>query len=104
MRSAGGVKTVLASSVATAHAAIADRIKLNDHFAALPQWICLMHSHLIVIERCSETGMYVGHVPGFSGAHSQGETLEELEQNMRDVIAMLLAPEVGIPPDDFARS
>lgn len=43
-----------------------------------------------VIERCPETGLYVGYVPGFAGAHSQGETLEELRQNLHDVLAMLL--------------
>lgn len=43
-----------------------------------------------VIERCSETGMFVGYVPGFSGAHSQGETLDELNSNLVEVIAMLL--------------
>ncbi len=44
----------------------------------------------LVIERCSETGLYVGYVPGFPGAHSQGETLKELRETMREVIAMLL--------------
>ena len=43
-----------------------------------------------VIERCSETGLYVGSVPGFPGAHSQGETQEELRENLCEVIAMLL--------------
>lgn len=43
-----------------------------------------------MIERCSDTGFYVGFVPGFAGAHSQGETLDELQQNLREVIAMLL--------------
>jgi predicted RNase H-like HicB family nuclease len=28
-----------------------------------------------VIERDPETRLYVGYVPGFAGAHSQGETL-----------------------------
>ena len=36
-----------------------------------------------------ETGLYVGYVPGFPGAHSQGETLEELNENLKEVIAML---------------
>jgi predicted RNase H-like HicB family nuclease len=49
-----------------------------------------MKSYTVVIERCPETGLYVGSVPGFPGAHSQGETLDELHENMRDVIAMLL--------------
>ena len=35
-------------------------------------------------------GLFVGHVPGFPGAHSQGETLEELNGNPREVIAMIL--------------
>ena len=49
-----------------------------------------MKSFTVVIERSPETGLYVGSVPGFPGAHSQGETLEELRENMREVIAMLL--------------
>ncbi len=49
-----------------------------------------MKAFTAVIERCSDTGLYVGFVPGFAGAHSQGETLDELQQNLREVIAMLL--------------
>ena len=55
-----------------------------------------MHSYTVVVERCRETGLFVGHVPGFAGAHSQGDTLDELQENMREVIAMLL--EDGEPP------
>ncbi|MFZ2444924.1 MAG: type II toxin-antitoxin system HicB family antitoxin [Syntrophobacteraceae bacterium] len=43
-----------------------------------------------VIEKCPDTGLYVGHVPGFPGAHSQGATLDELDRNLREVIGMLL--------------
>jgi predicted RNase H-like HicB family nuclease len=43
-----------------------------------------------VVERDPETGLYVGHVPGFPGAHSQAETLDELNVNLSEVIAMLL--------------
>lgn len=39
----------------------------------------------------------MGYVPGFPGAHSQGETLDELNVNLREVIAMLLDEE-GTPP------
>lgn len=49
-----------------------------------------MKSFTLVVERCSQTGLYVGYVPGFPGAHSQGETLDELNENIREVIAMLL--------------
>jgi predicted RNase H-like HicB family nuclease len=47
-------------------------------------------SFTAVIEKCPETGLFVGHVPGFPGAHSQGESVEELIANLREVIAMLL--------------
>ena len=49
-----------------------------------------MKAYTAVIERCSDTGLYVGYVPGFPGAHSQGETLDELNANLQEVIAMLL--------------
>ncbi len=49
-----------------------------------------MRSFTAVIERDPETGLFVGHVPGFRGAHSQGETLDELSRNLREVIEMLL--------------
>lgn len=43
-----------------------------------------------VIEKCPETQLYVGYVPGLSGAHSQGSTLDELNRNLEEVIEMLL--------------
>ncbi|MEA5573399.1 type II toxin-antitoxin system HicB family antitoxin [Calothrix sp. UHCC 0171] len=43
-----------------------------------------------IVERDTDTNLYVGYVPGFSGAHSQGETLDELRDNLREVIEMLL--------------
>ncbi len=49
-----------------------------------------MHRYTAVIERCPETRLYVGYVPGLPGAHSQGESLEELNANLREVIGMLL--------------
>ncbi len=49
-----------------------------------------MKQFTAVIERDSDTGLYVGWVPGFAGAHSQGETLDELQVNLQEVIEMLL--------------
>ncbi|MCA2692317.1 MULTISPECIES: type II toxin-antitoxin system HicB family antitoxin [unclassified Microcystis] len=46
-----------------------------------------------IIERDLETNLYVGYVPGFVGAHSQGETLDELRENLQEVIEMLLEDE-----------
>ena len=48
-----------------------------------------MHTYTAVVERCKETGLYVGYVPGFPGAHSQGQSLDELNANLREVIAMI---------------
>jgi len=50
-----------------------------------------MRTYTAVIEYCPDTRLYVGYVPGFRGAHSQGATLDELQANLREVIAMLLA-------------
>ena len=49
-----------------------------------------MKTFTYVVERCPDTGLYVGYVPGFPGAHSQAETLDELHGNMGEVIGMLL--------------
>ena len=49
-----------------------------------------MRSFTAVIEKDPDTGLYVGYVPGFPGAHSQAETLDELNRNLREVIEMLL--------------
>jgi predicted RNase H-like HicB family nuclease len=49
-----------------------------------------MRNFTAVIEKCPDTGLYVGFVPGFPGAHSQAETLDELNKNLEEVVAMLL--------------
>lgn len=49
-----------------------------------------MHAYTAIIERCPDTKLYIGHVAGFPGAHSQGATLDELHANLREVIGMLL--------------
>lgn len=49
-----------------------------------------MRVYTAVVERCPDTGFYVGYVPGFPGAHSQGETLDELQRNLHEVIEMIL--------------
>jgi predicted RNase H-like HicB family nuclease len=54
-----------------------------------------MKTFTAVVERDADTGLFVGWVPGFRGAHSQGETLDELRANLREVVEMLL--EDGAP-------
>jgi predicted RNase H-like HicB family nuclease len=43
-----------------------------------------------VVERCPDTGLFIGFVPGFPGAHTQAQTLDELNSNLREVVEMLL--------------
>ena len=49
-----------------------------------------------IVEKDLDTKLYVGYVPGFAGAHSQGETLDELQENLHEVIEMLLEDEVVV--------
>ncbi len=50
----------------------------------------VVKSFTIVVEHCPETRLCIGYVPGFPGAHSQGDTLHDLREDIREVIAMLL--------------
>ncbi|MBD1822458.1 type II toxin-antitoxin system HicB family antitoxin [Cyanobacteria bacterium FACHB-DQ100] len=52
-----------------------------------------MTTFTALVERDTDTNLYVGHIPGFPGAHSQDETLNELRENLREVIEMLLEDE-----------
>ena len=40
------------------------------------------------VEWDPETKLYVGVVPGVSGAHTQGATLEELQENLQEVLEL----------------
>ena len=55
-----------------------------------------MKTFAAVVERCRDTGLYVGYVPGFAGAHSQGASLDELKRNLEEVLGMLVQD--GEPP------
>ncbi len=54
-----------------------------------------------IVERDSETNLYIGYVPGFPGAHSQAEILDELQANLREVIEMLLEDENLVVETEF---
>ena len=49
-----------------------------------------MRTFTAVVEKCSDTSLYVGFIPGFPGAYSQAVTLDELNKNLKEVIEMLL--------------
>jgi len=49
-----------------------------------------MKTYTYIVEKCPDTNLYVGYVPGFPGAHSQAASLDELNANLKEVITMLL--------------
>jgi predicted RNase H-like HicB family nuclease len=57
-----------------------------------------------VVERDPDTGLFVGHVPGWPGAHSQGESLDELQRNRQEVVSMLLEDGEPKRPDTLRAS
>ena len=40
-----------------------------------------MRNFNFVVERDPDTGLFVGYVPGWPGAHSQGDSRDELPRN-----------------------
>ena len=42
------------------------------------------------IEKDPETGLYVAVVPGIPGAHTQAQTLDELQKNLKEVVELCL--------------
>ncbi|MEB3212667.1 MAG: type II toxin-antitoxin system HicB family antitoxin [Leptolyngbyaceae bacterium] len=55
-----------------------------------------MKTFTAIIEQDIDTQLYVGYIPGFPGAHSQGETIDELHTNLQEVVEMLLENEKPI--------
>lgn len=49
-----------------------------------------MHRIVAYIEKDPETGFYVAIVPGIPGAHTQAQTLDELQVNIREVVELCL--------------
>ena len=49
-----------------------------------------MKTYTAIIEKCNETGLFTGYIPGFAGAHSQGATIDELSKNLQEVIEMII--------------
>ena len=49
-----------------------------------------MKTFTAYIEFDPETNLYVGIIPGITGAHTQGATLDELNQNLKEVLELCL--------------
>jgi predicted RNase H-like HicB family nuclease len=60
-----------------------------------------MKTYTAVIERSPDTKLFVGYIPGIPGAHSQAETLDELRENLREVLEMILEEGEFHPQSEF---
>ena len=60
-----------------------------------------MRAFKIVVERDLDTSLYVGCVPGWPGAHSQGDTVDDLTRNIHEVLEMLLEDGDPKPESEF---
>ncbi len=51
----------------------------------------------LILQYWEDDGWFVGRLKGVPGVFSQGETLEELEENVRDAYQLMLADEEPAP-------
>lgn len=58
-----------------------------------------MNTFTAYVEWDPETKLYVGIVPGMRGAHTQAATLDELQENLKEVIALCIEEQGGSPED-----
>ncbi len=58
-----------------------------------------MKTFTAYVEFDQETKQYVGIVPGMSGAHSQGKSLDELQKNLKEVLELCLEENEGSDAD-----
>lgn len=49
-----------------------------------------MKTFIAYIEWDPDTNLYAGLIPSIPGAHSQGATLDELRQNLKEVLKLCL--------------
>jgi predicted RNase H-like HicB family nuclease len=58
-----------------------------------------MRTFIAYVEWDTETRLYVGIVPGIVGAHTQGATLDELQNNLKEVLELCLEEYKGSTED-----
>ena len=54
----------------------------------------------VIIEK-DEDGVYIAEVPDLKGCYTQGETVEEVMKNIREVIEMCLEEQKDVPKHEF---
>jgi predicted RNase H-like HicB family nuclease len=58
-----------------------------------------MRTFTAYVEWDPETKLYVGMVPGIQGAHTQAKSLDELNENLKEVLELCLEEYSGTPED-----
>lgn len=48
-----------------------------------------VRSYTAIVEQDTDSKQYVGYIPGIPGAHSQADSLDELQANLREVMEMI---------------
>ena len=59
-----------------------------------------IYNFTVVIEK-GEDGFYVGSVPAIHGCHSQGRTIDNLMDNIKEAIELCLEVEKDVPTEQF---
>ena len=52
------------------------------------------YTYTAYVEHDPETDLFVGVIPAVPGAHTQGATLDELQANLQEVLALCLAEQL----------
>ncbi len=58
-------------------------------------------SYTAIIEQDTTTGYYVAYIPDLPGAHTQAETLEELKDNIKEVVELVLEENPKSKPESY---
>jgi len=59
-----------------------------------------IYNFTVIIEK-DEDGFYIGSVPALKGCHTQGKTMDELMENVKEAIELCLDVEKDVPKEEF---
>jgi len=69
-----------------------------DRLVVMPlsEGVTMKRVYTAFVEYDEESKLYVGIIPNVPGAHTQGETLDELQHNLQEVLELCLEENPGI--------
>lgn len=59
-----------------------------------------VYDFVVIIEK-DEDGFYIGSVPAIRGCYSQGKTIDELMENIKEAIELCLEVEKEFPKEEM---